>query len=44
MKLFKKRVCLDIAKYTFGHRMCDQWNENQLLLYYPKAYTRSKVR
>jgi len=27
MKLFKKRVRLDIAKYSFGDRVCDQWNK-----------------
>jgi len=27
MKLFKKRVRLYIAKYSFGNRMCDQWNK-----------------
>jgi len=27
MKLFKKRVRLDIAKYGFGNRVSDQWNK-----------------
>jgi len=29
MKLFKKRVRLDIAKYSCGtgNRVCDQWNK-----------------
>ena len=25
-KLFKRRVRLDVAKYSFGNRVCDQWN------------------
>ena len=25
-KLFKKRVRLDIAKYSFGNRVCTPWN------------------
>ena len=25
-KLFKKRVQLDIAKYSFGNRVCNSWN------------------
>ena len=25
-KLFKKRVRLDIAKYNFGNRICNAWN------------------
>jgi len=27
MEFFKKRVRLDIAKYSFGNRVCDQWNK-----------------
>jgi len=27
MKLFRKRVRLDVAKYSFDNRMCDQWNK-----------------
>jgi len=27
MKLFKERVRLDVAKYRFGNRVCDQWNK-----------------
>jgi len=27
MKLLKKRVRLDIAKYSFGNRVCDQWTK-----------------
>jgi len=29
MKLFTKRVWLDIAKYSFGtgNRVCDKWNK-----------------
>jgi len=26
-KLFKNRVRLDIAKYSFGNWVCDQWNK-----------------
>ena len=25
-KLFKRRVRLDVAKYKFGNRVCDEWN------------------
>ena len=25
-KLFKKRIRLDIAKYSFGNRICTRWN------------------
>jgi len=25
-KLFKARVRLDIAKFSFGNRVCEQWN------------------
>jgi len=27
MKFFKKRVRLDIAKYSLRNRVCDQWNK-----------------
>jgi len=26
LKLFKKRVKLDVAKFCFGSRVCDIWN------------------
>ena len=26
MKLFKRRVRLDVGKYKFGNRVCDEWN------------------
>jgi len=26
IELFKKMVHLDIVKYSFGNRVCDQWN------------------
>jgi len=26
-KMFKKRVCLDVAQYGLGNRVCDQWNK-----------------
>ena len=26
LKLFKKRVKLDAAKYSFGNRVCNDWN------------------
>jgi len=25
-KLFKTRVRLDVAKFSFGNRICEQWN------------------
>ena len=25
-KLFKKRVSLDVGRYTFGNRVCNEWN------------------
>ena len=25
LKLFKRRVRLDVGKYTFGNRVCDEW-------------------
>jgi len=25
-KLFKKRVRLDVGKYCFSYRVCDEWN------------------
>jgi len=27
VKLFKESIRLDIAKYSFGNRVCDQWNK-----------------
>ena len=27
LKLFKKRVRLDVAKYSFGNRVCNTWND-----------------
>ena len=27
MKLFKKRVRLDAAKFSFGNRVCNDWNQ-----------------
>ena len=26
LKLFKRRVRLDVGKYKFGNRVCDEWN------------------
>ena len=26
LKLFKRRVGLDVRKYKFGNRVCDEWN------------------
>jgi len=26
LKLFKKRVKLDVGKFSFGNRVCDEWN------------------
>ena len=26
LKLFKRRVRLDVGKYKFGNRVCDKWN------------------
>ena len=26
LKLFKKRVRLDVGKYKFGNRVCNEWN------------------
>jgi len=26
-KLFKKRVRLDVGKYCFSNRVCDEWNQ-----------------
>jgi len=38
MKLYKKIVHLDIAKYSFGNRVCVTSGTNfQLQLYHPKA-------
>jgi len=28
-KLFKTRVRLDVAKFSFGNRICEQWNHLQ---------------
>jgi len=27
LKLFKKRVKLDVEKFSFGNRICDEWNK-----------------
>jgi len=26
LKLFRKRVKLDVGKFSFGSRVCDEWN------------------
>ena len=26
-KLYKQRVNLDVAKFSFGNRVCDEWNK-----------------
>ena len=26
LKLFKRRASLDVGKYMFGNRVCDEWN------------------
>jgi len=26
LKLFKKRIKLDVRKFGFGNRVCDEWN------------------
>jgi len=26
-KLFKKRINLDAGKFSFGYRVCDEWNK-----------------
>jgi len=46
MKLFRKRVRLGIAKYSFGNRVCDQGNKwpAALVSFQGRKYIQKQVR
>jgi len=44
MKLFKQRVRLDIAKYSFGNKVCDQWIKLAAVFITKHKYIQRNVR